>query len=103
MSNTTDQMTTAEQLAAMPDDGNRYELVDGALHMISPGDRSSEVEAKALAWLEAGARVVLVVDPQTTTIRDYRSPSHIEAHSDGFVDLNRVLSGFQLDVAELFT
>ena len=30
---------TATQLAAMPDDGNRYELVDGELRMMSPAGR----------------------------------------------------------------
>jgi Uma2 family endonuclease len=182
MPNTTDQLATAEQLAAMPDDGKRYELVEGVLHMMSPAggehgriaakllrrlggfverqdlgetyaaetgfliqrnpdtvrapdvafvksarlaelvdrsgylslapdlaaevvlpsDSSSEVEAKALAWLKAGVRVVLVVDPQTATVRDYRSPDRIHVHLDGFVDLSDVLPGFQLDVAELF-
>ena len=29
-------MTTAEQLAALPDDGKRHELVNGELHMMSP-------------------------------------------------------------------
>lgn len=182
MSNTTDRVMTAEQLASMPDDGKRYELVEGALKMmspaggrhgriagklllrvaqhveahklgvtfaaetgfllrqdpdtvrapdvafvsqarlgelanhpgylplapdlvaevVSPGDSSSEVEAKAHGWLDAGVRIVLVVDPQTTTIRDYRTADHIQVHSEGFVDLNDVLPGFQLDVAELF-
>lgn len=36
MSNATDRVTTAEQLAAMPDDGKRYELVEGVLQMMSP-------------------------------------------------------------------
>ena len=29
-------MSTAELLANMPDDGNRYELVGGVLRMLSP-------------------------------------------------------------------
>lgn len=76
---------------------------DLVAEVVSPGDGSSEVEAKARAWLLAGVRVVLVVDPQTTTIREYRSESHITVYSDGLVDLTEVLPGFQLDVAELFT
>jgi Uma2 family endonuclease len=35
MANTTDRLT-AEQLAAMPDNGKRCELVDGVLHVMSP-------------------------------------------------------------------
>jgi Uma2 family endonuclease len=182
MSHTTDEVTRAEQLAALPDDGNRYELVEGVLKMISPagfrhgriagkllrrigdyvekhrlgetstaetgflirqdpdsvrapdvafiasdrvapfvhhagylplapdlvaevvspGDSSSDVESKALGWLDAGVRRVLVVDPQTSTIRVYRPGSQIRVHTDGYIDLAEVLPGFRLDVAELF-
>jgi Uma2 family endonuclease len=181
MANTTDQLT-AEQLASMPDNGKRCELVDGVLHMMSPAggrhgriagklflrvgnhverhnlgetfaaetgfligqnpdtvrapdvsfvsyarlsdfadypgylplapdmvaevvslhDHSSEVEAKANAWLRAGVRVVLVVDPQTSLIREYRSPNQIQVHSEGAIDLGDILPEFKLDVAELF-
>ncbi|MCO6458232.1 MAG: Uma2 family endonuclease [Pirellulaceae bacterium] len=183
MPHITDQLFTAEQLAALPDDGKRYELVDGVLHMMSPAgrdhgriagrlflrianhvernqlgetyaaetgfllqrnpdtvrapdvsfvsverlrdfaghggflplapdlvaevvsatDRSKEVESKALAWLSAGVRVVLVVDPQTASIRAYRSATQVKDYSDGLLDLSDVLPGFQLDVVELFT
>lgn len=182
MSNTTGHVTTAEQLAAMPDDGKRYELVEGVLQMMSPAgghhggvaarllvritnhveqkrlgrtfaaetgfllqkdpdtvlapdvafvsfdrlgsfakhpsyiplapdlvaevvsphDRSSQIETKFHAWLAAGVRVVLVVDPQTSTIRDYRLDCQSIVRSDGFLDLNDALPGFKLDVAELF-
>ncbi len=48
MSNTTDHVT-AEQLAARPDDGNRYELVDGVLRMMSPaGSRHGRIAARLL-------------------------------------------------------
>ena len=182
MSNTTDQVTTAEQLAAMPDDGNRYELVKGVLHMmspagrrhgrvaarlnawvtvhvdqrdlgetyaaetgfliqrhpdtvrapdvafvsrdrlagrpddigflplapdfvaevVSPNDQPRNVEAKSRAWIDAGVRVVLVIDPQTSTVREYRSGSAPRTYSSGLVDLGDILPGFQLDVTELF-
>lgn len=36
MSDTGQPLTTAEQLAALTVDGTRYELVEGALHMMSP-------------------------------------------------------------------
>ena len=180
--NTTGQVTTAEQLAAMPDDGNRYELVEGVLQMMSPAggrhgrvagevflqiaqyakrnrlghvyaaetgflikqnpdtvrapdvafvsfsrlgqfvdhpgylplapeltaevvsatDTPTDVEGKAQAWLDAGVRVVLVVDPQAATVRVYRQKPQMDLYSDGLVDLDDVLPGFQLDVSELF-
>ncbi|MCO6456743.1 MAG: Uma2 family endonuclease [Pirellulaceae bacterium] len=178
----TDPVTTAEQLAAMPDDGQRYELQEGILHMmspagfrhgqvaarllsristyvenhdlgvalaaetgfllrhdpdtvlapdvsfvardrlrefgdhagylplapdlvaevISPNDRAREVDAKIRAWLSFGVKVVLQVDPMTSTVHVFRSGSEYGTGASGFVDLGDVLPGFQLDVAELF-
>lgn len=49
MSNTTDHVTTAEQLASMPEDGKRYELVDGVLRMMSPaGSEHGRIAAELL-------------------------------------------------------
>ena len=60
------------------------------------------MEAKAAAWLDAGACVVLVVDPQLRTIRCYRSPEQIAVFSHGMLDLSDVLLGFQWDECEVF-
>jgi Uma2 family endonuclease len=75
---------------------------DLAAEVVSPKDSSSDVEEKANAWLTAGVRVVLVVDPQTNAIREYRSATQIGVHHEGALDLGDVLPGFRLDVAELF-
>ncbi|MHB8863931.1 MAG: Uma2 family endonuclease [Pirellulaceae bacterium] len=75
---------------------------DLVAEVVSPHDESSHVEAKATAWLEAGVRVVLVVDPQTRSVREYRSPDQIRVYRDGAIDLGDVLPDFRLDVAELF-
>lgn len=41
------EVTTAEQLAALPDDGHRYELVEGVLRMMSPaGGRHGRIGGK---------------------------------------------------------
>ena len=56
---------------------------DLVAEVVSPSDQSSEVESKATAWLQAGVRVVLVVDPQTNSIREYRSPAQIQVYRDG--------------------
>jgi len=83
--------------------GRRAEAApDLVAEVVSPGDSSSDVEEKAIGWLTAGVTVVLVVDPQTRTIRQYRSSTEIRVHTDGFVDLGQVMPGFRLDVAELF-
>lgn len=75
---------------------------DLVAEVVSPRDESSQVESKASSWLGAGVRVVLVVDPQTRSIREYRSPDRIQVYRAGAIDLSDVLPGFQLDVAELF-
>ncbi|MDP9426454.1 MAG: Uma2 family endonuclease [Actinomycetota bacterium] len=40
---------------------------------VSPNDTHSEVIGKSLAWLEAGSRMVMVVDPEKQTVTVYRS------------------------------
>ena len=76
---------------------------DLVAEVVSPSDRSSEIEEKALAWLTAGVSVVLVVDPQTRTIRDYRAAHEIRVYAEGAIDLSQVVSGFRLDASELLS
>jgi Uma2 family endonuclease len=75
---------------------------DLAAEVVSPNDQSSEVESKANDWLRAGVRVVLIVDPQTNSIREFRSANQIHVYSEGAIDLGDILPDFKLDVAELF-
>ncbi len=75
---------------------------DLAAEVVSPTDHFSEVEAKAEAWLSAGVQVVLVVDPQSSSIRVYRSLAQILVIRDGLLDLGDILPDFTLDVVELF-
>jgi Uma2 family endonuclease len=75
---------------------------DVVAEVVSPSDSSSDVEEKALGWLSAGVAVVLVVDPQTKTIRDYRSAQEIRVYAEGNIELGEVISGYRLDVSELF-
>jgi Uma2 family endonuclease len=76
---------------------------DLVAEVVSPNDSSSDVEEKALDWLAAGVTIVLVVDPQTKTIRDYRSAQEIRVYAQGLIDLGIVLAGCRLDVSELFS
>jgi Uma2 family endonuclease len=75
---------------------------DLVAEVVSPNDSSSAVEKKALDWLAAGVVVVLVVDPQTKTIRAYRSTQEIRVYAEGCIDLDDVMVGCELNVAELF-
>lgn len=45
--------------------------------MVSPGDGYAEVEEKVSDWLAAGARMVIVVNPQQHTAKIYRSLTEV--------------------------
>ncbi len=76
--------------------------------IVSPRDAFSDVEERLLAWLAAGARLVLVVDPATKTLHAYRSPEQVtvlhveEPTSTRICDVSDVVSGFTFAVADLF-
>jgi len=174
---------TAEQLLAMPDDGNRYELIRGVLSMmspagsehgriacrilarlavhveqhglgetyaaetgfriaespdtvrapdaafisrhrleavaptrgylplapdlvvevVSPSDSYSDVETKATDWINAGSRIVLVVDPVNLTIHVYESNTEIRLlRSGGEFRAGDVCGDWRLQVDDAF-
>lgn len=75
---------------------------DLAVEVISPGDTYTEVEGKVLEWLDAGTRLVLVVDPRKRTATVYRSRSEIRVlGGDGVVDGADVVPGWRAPVKEL--
>jgi Uma2 family endonuclease len=75
---------------------------DFVAEVLSPSDEAVKVEEKVDAWLRAGVRVVLVVDPQDRTIREYRAGAFVQVYGEGTIDLGDVVPRFHLDVAELF-
>ena len=177
------QWVTAEQLARMPDDGNRYELVEGVLHMMSPAggrhgkitvrlttrlavyveahqlgtvfaaetgflthrdpdtvrapdvafvsrerleplgevvgfvplapdlvvevtspsDTYSQIEDKVMAWLRAGVRMVLVVDPATRSVRLQRGTGvGLVLDDRQEIDVGDLVPGWRVPVGEIF-
>jgi Uma2 family endonuclease len=76
---------------------------DLAIEVVSPTDSYSQVEEKTLAWLDAGCRLVLVVDPQTKTVTVYRRADSVRIlDSAASVDGGNVVPGWSLPVAEIF-
>ena len=76
---------------------------DLAVEVISPRDTYSDVAEKALDWLDAGTRMVLVVDPRCQTVTVYRSSSNIVVLSeDDAIDGADVVPGWKLPVREIF-
>lgn len=76
---------------------------DLAVEVISPSDRYTEVEDKALGWLAAGSRMVLVVDPRRRSVTVYRSPADIRVLTGGeAIDGGDVVEGWHPPLAEVF-
>jgi Uma2 family endonuclease len=71
--------------------------------VVSPRDSFSDVEEKVLAWLAAGTRLVIVVDPTTRTLHAYRGPDRVVVLREGeSLDAGDVVPGLTIGVAELF-
>jgi len=76
---------------------------DLAVEVVSPSDRHSDVEGKALDWLAAGARAVVIVDPPRRTATVYRARDDIRVlHCDEPLDLGDVVPGWSPLVGDLF-
>lgn len=76
---------------------------DLVVEVVSPSDRFSRVEAKALAWLDAGCKLVLIVDPEAETLHSYRSRNQIQIFENGeLVDCADAVTGWTLSVADVF-
>ena len=75
---------------------------DLAIEVVSPSDRPVEVEDKALDWLRAGTRMVIVIDPSNRTATIYRSLDDIETLTEGdALDGGDVVPGWTLPLADV--
>ncbi len=73
------------------------------LHEPSALRPGSEGHDKALAWLDAGAALVWVVNPARRTVTVYRSRSDTETLSaSAELDGGHLLPGFRCPISKLF-
>ncbi len=73
------------------------------VEVVSPNDLSTEVDAKVTDWLDAGTRMVVVVNPRTRSVTVYRSRAQIVVlREQDTLDGNDVVPGWTLPVAALF-
>lgn len=75
---------------------------DLAIEVVSPSDRFADVLEKVQAYLDAGTRLVWVVDPaarKAIVFRSEQSPEVVEA--DGVLSGEEVLPGFTLRLTEV--
>ena len=76
---------------------------DLAAEVLSPSDRMVEALAKITMYLEAGVRLVWLVDPEAMTITVFRPDAALKMLGIGdTLDGGDVLPGFSVPVAELF-
>lgn len=76
---------------------------DLAVEVISPGDTYTEVEEKAIEWLEAGALMVLALDPRKRTVTSFRSLTNIAILNEASIlDFDDIVPGFKVSVKAIF-
>lgn len=76
---------------------------DLAIEVVSPSNAAGDIQAKVLEYLDAGTRMVWVVDPGSRSVATYRSREEIRIRTgDETLEGNDVLPGFRLKVFEIF-
>ena len=75
---------------------------DLVAEVVSPSDRSVEVTAKAQQWVDAGVRLVWVVDPVNHVVTVHAADGVIVLRRADALDGGAVLPGFRLSLPDLF-
>lgn len=76
---------------------------DLAIEVVSPSDKVYDVHEKALEYLDAGTRMVWVIEPIAKTVTVYCSPNNIKILTvNDTLTGEDVVEGFQCAVAEVF-
>ncbi len=95
ISNLNTDISTAEQLAGLPGDGNRYELIAGVLHMMSPaGSEHGKIALRIGASLlqHVQANQLGEAYAAETGFRISSSPDTVRAPDAAFVSFERLES-----------
>lgn len=83
--------------------GYRAGAPDMVVEVVSPSDSYADVEAKVARWLDAGCRMVVVVNPARRAATVYRSRDDIVLLTEnGVLDGGDVVPGWKLPLTELF-
>ncbi|MCE9544085.1 MAG: Uma2 family endonuclease, partial [Planctomycetia bacterium] len=73
---------------------------DLAVEVLSPNDKTGEVDEKIQAWLAAGAKMVWIVDGRLRTVTVYRSATDVVVRtSTDELDGGDVVKGFRCRVS----
>lgn len=97
---------STERLATLSDDdlvGFVPLAPDLVAEVISPSDVFSDVEEKTLAWLAAGVKIVLVLDPANRTVRIAEHTDQMQLLDEqAQLTIEGALRGWHVAVADLF-
>jgi len=76
---------------------------DLAVEVLSPSNSASEIQGKALEYLDAGAHLVWIVDPAAETVTVYRARDDIRVlAAEDTLDGTAVIPGLEVEVGRLF-
>lgn len=76
---------------------------DLAVEVLSPFNTAAEIHEKVLEYLEAGTRLVWIVDPISRSVTAWRPPADARVLREGkSLDGLDVLPGFTLEVSQAF-
>jgi Uma2 family endonuclease len=76
---------------------------DMALEVISPNDNFGEVDEMIGEWLEAGVRLVVIINPRKRNIKLYRSQTEINLLTEADeLKFDDIVPGFSYPVKKLF-
>jgi len=76
---------------------------DLVFEAVSPSDRAADVADKVVLYLAGGVRVVLVAEPRRRVVTAHRpGRPPVELAEGDVIDLDDVVPGFRLPVADVF-
>lgn len=75
---------------------------DFAAEVISPSDRLTDVYEKVEEWLNAGALMVVVVNPRDCTVSVHTAESAVTLSENDTLDGGDVVPGWRLPIADIF-
>jgi Uma2 family endonuclease len=91
-----------QRLDQIADEGYAEVAPDWVAEILSPGDRPGEVLEKVGQWLDAGVRLVWVVDPARRAARVYRADGTVSMLGPlDDLDGEDVFPGFRLKLSEV--
>ena len=76
---------------------------DLAVEVVSPGDPTGEVDEKVKSWLDAGAKIVWVVNPKWRSVTVYRTATDIKTLTENQeLAAEDLVPGFRCRVGDIF-